>query len=467
MALTLTILRCPDDAAPETRRLTGGELRIGRDAARADWVLRDPGQTLSRQHCVVRFDGAQWQVADTSTNGTFLNRDAQPIGAAAPRTLRDNDRIRLGAYEIEARIEADTAANPFGGGYTPFESARPADPFADPPPPGESLFGGGSMALDDNMFADPFPPPPSGPPPAQRDHSAAFTDAMPPQTSRAQLMDDWEKEFEFLGNPAPPAPAFTPPPPPPPPPIVQEVPVVQPNVPPPGLDPFAEASDPPPATKPAPAYAPQSAALPRPAASPVTADAQALVAAFMDGAGLGDLTPQDPLTALHNAGAAFRAFVSGLREALMVRAEIKSAMRIDQTFIRARGNNPLKFSAGDDDALTALLGTGRRTDMTPQAAVSEALRDLRHHEQATMPAVQTALRSLLDRLDPAIFRATGDEQGGFLPAQKRARAFEAYEAEYAKLRAALADDFDTVFGRRFSEAYEAMVDDFIKAERNP
>jgi type VI secretion system protein ImpI/type VI secretion system protein len=462
MGLVLTILRCPDEAAPETRRVSGGELRIGRDAARADWVLRDPGQTLSRQHCVVRFDGAQWQVTDSSTNGTFLNRDTQPVGAT-PRTLKSGDRLRLGAYEIEVQMEAAAQANPFGGGFSPFEAeaARPHDPFAEAARQDRELFGGGSMAVPSDLFADPFPAALPEPPPAQRDHTPSFTDAMQPQQSRAQLTDDWEKEFEFLGSPAPaapPAPVFAPPPTSPLPPIVQ------PNLPPAGPDPFAEAGD---VDPPAPARAEPAPPAPTrtPAPRPVAADEAGLLAAFMDGAGLGDLTPTDPMVAMRNAGAAFRAFVSGLREALMVRAEIKSAMRIDQTFIRAKGNNPLKFSAGDDDALTALLGTGRRTEMTPQAAVAEALRDLRHHEQATMPAVQTALRALLDRLDPEAFRAAG-EQGGFLAAQKRAKAFELFEAEYTRLRAALADDFDTVFGRRFSEAYEAMVDDLQRAERS-
>jgi len=207
-------------------------------------------------------------------------------------------------------------------------------------------------------------------------------------------------------------------------------------------------------------------AAPDPTAPAGPSDA-ALLAAFMEGVGLADMTPQDPLTAMRNAGAAFRAFVIGLREALMVRAEVKSAMRIDQTFIRARGNNPLKFSAGDDDALSALLGTGRRVDMTPQHAVAEALRDLRHHEQATMPATQTALRAMLEALNPEQFRLAAEAGGIALPAQRRARAFEAYEAAYGKLMRDLADDFDTVFGRRFGEAYQAMIAELKRAEREP
>ena len=104
-------------------------------------------------------------------------------------------------------------------------------------------------------------------------------------------------------------------------------------------------------------------------------------------------------------GKAFRNLVAGLRAVLIARAAIKGEFRIEQTMIQARGNNPLKFSADDDDALAALLGTGRRTDMAPHEAVADALRDIRLHELASMAAMQAAVRALLDGFDPAKLRA--------------------------------------------------------------
>ena len=89
-------------------------------------------------------------------------------------------------------------------------------------------------------------------------------------------------------------------------------------------------------------------------------------------------------------GAAFRALVSGLRLALIARSAIKGEFRIEQTMIRSRGNNPLKFSADDDDALLALLGAGRRTEMSAAEAVADALRDMRLHEIATVAAMRSA-----------------------------------------------------------------------------
>jgi len=240
-----------------------------------------------------------------------------------------------------------------------------------------------------------------------------------------------------------------------------------------GGSPFAEPSDPPSAAPRVMPAAPPLVASRAPAltAAPAAAQASAgqgdaLLAAFLDGAGMPDVTPADPSGTMRALGAAFRSLVGGLRAVLIARASIKSEFRIEQTMIRARGNNPLKFSAGDDDALSALLGSGRRTDMTPAAAVEDALKDIRLHELASMAAMQSAVRSMLEGLDPAKLRAAA-EQGGMtvLPAQKKARAWDAYEALHAKTVQALSDDFDSIFGKAFARAYERALDEVSAKER--
>ena len=164
-------------------------------------------------------------------------------------------------------------------------------------------------------------------------------------------------------------------------------------------------------------------------------------------------------------GAAFRAVVAGLRLALIARAAIKGEFRIEQTMIRSRGNNPLKFSADDDDALLALLGAGRRTEMGATEAVAEALRDMRLHEVATVAAMRSAVRALLARFEPAKLRIAA-EQGGLnlVPVQRKARAWDAFEALYSETLRALIDDFDAVFGKAFARAYERALDEAAARE---
>ena len=107
-ALTLTMLRGPETVPPETRTVVGGELAIGRGSEN-DWILLDRERYLSKRHCVLAYRSGNWQIADLSTNGTFLNREAEPIGRGQPRQVRDGDRLRLGAYEFELRIAATPA----------------------------------------------------------------------------------------------------------------------------------------------------------------------------------------------------------------------------------------------------------------------------------------------------------------------------------------------------------------------
>jgi type VI secretion system protein ImpI/type VI secretion system protein len=112
--------------------------------------------------------------------------------------------------------------------------------------------------------------------------------------------------------------------------------------------------------------------------------------------------------------------------------------------------------------LAALLGIGRRTDMAAADAVEGALRDIRLHELATMAAMQEAMQELLGKLDPAQFLAAAE--GRFLPAQKRARAYDLYEAEFKKLREAFTEKFDDAFGRAFARAYERVIADLQARE---
>ena len=157
-------------------------------------------------------------------------------------------------------------------------------------------------------------------------------------------------------------------------------------------------------------------------------------------------------------GEAFRAMVTGLRRMMIARAAIKGEFRIEQTMIRPIGNNPLKFSADDEDALAALLGVGRRSDMTAKHAVADALRDIRLHELAMSSAMQQAVRTW----SPSSSRRAckrGIEPGtlDMLPGRRKARSWDAYEALHGGIVQALTDDFDSVFGKSFARAYERAM----------
>ena len=186
----------------------------------------------------------------------------------------------------------------------------------------------------------------------------------------------------------------------------------------------------------------------------------AALAAFLDGAGMPQLrTDRDPDETLRAAGAVFRALVEGIREVLMSRAAIKNELRVEQTMMRARDNNALKFSVTPEEAIAALLLPERTGYKPALAATHEAFADVRSHEMAVMAGMQTALLGLLRRFDPAILeeRLQPGRLDSFLPGARKARIWELFCATYKDIAREAEDDFQSVFGREFARAYEAQM----------
>jgi len=407
-SLLLRILRCPDYATPESRRVPGGALSIGRGPG-VDWVLADPDRHLSKLHCTVAESRSGWEIVDESTNGTFLNQSTDPIGPS-PHPVQAGDRLRLGSYEIEIREEA----TPSYVGPASWPSEDEPLPGRPPQSPDFSVkaedFGGGDFTG-----------------PTQPNNAPGIDDPFPPPRAGVDLPPDWRP---VLGEPTDPPPSPAPPP--------TTLPAYAPQ----GTNPF---------------IMPAARSNPAPDAPALAPGEDRLLVAFLRGAGMPKLRPEAPEAAMEALGAAFRAMVAGLRATMIARADVKSSFRIEQTRIQRRGNNPLKFAADDDDALLGLLDPARR-GVEPRAAITEALRDLRLHELASVTAMQAAARALVQSLAPAaVDAALPHSPVDRWPKGRRARLWSAAVAHHARIEAALADDFDSAFGRAFARAYEEAM----------
>ncbi|MBS0522955.1 MAG: type VI secretion system-associated FHA domain protein TagH [Proteobacteria bacterium] len=441
MTLTLVMIRCPDNVTPERREVHGGEFTIGR-AQGNEWVVPDSERLLSKRHCRLVYDVGvgDWELHDLSTNGTFLNQDLEPIGKGACRVIRNGDRIKLGLYELDVVIDehdradvvpghrGERASHPYGDAALrePMES-RPERPFGHDgirwPDSGSVLDAPNTPILPPDF--DPLAPgsePFSGP--TDPDHVPALQSAFHPPPV-AVIPDNWDADPPESSQPQPQVPR--------------------------SLQPSMMQED---------AHAPA-----KQERVPLTAAAgeERLIAAFLRGLGLNETALSEPEKTLEHVGAAVRATVSGLREVLIARASIKDEFRIAQTLIRAKGNNPLKFSLNDDDALATLMG--RRGGMAPEDAIAEAFVDLRMHELATVSAMQEATRVLLAQFEPeSIERKIKANALNIHPAQRKARAWEIFVEQHRSVTQALADDFDSVFGKAFARAYEQAIDKLTNDE---
>ena len=426
MTLKLVMIRCPDNVAPERREVRGGEFSIGRGKDN-QWVVADPDRHLSKKHCQFAYGTGEWELYDFSTNGTFLNQASDPIGKGASQKLRNGDRVKFGLYEIEVIIDEEEDVVRERDNF--LSSRSEIRPYQDARlPSSASMLDAPNSPI---LPADFDPLAPNSEPftgPSEPDHAPALQSAFRPPGPVAIIPDDWDVDL-------------------------------------PGANPRPQQARPPQAEQP-----PQAAAAtpaksehrpPAPAAAPSaegSSDA-AVVEAFLRGVALNDATLPDPEKTLERIGAAMRASVNGLRQTLMARASIKDEFRIEQTMIRPTGNNPLKFSLDDDDALATLLGIGRRGGMPAEEAIAEAFDDLRMHELATISAMQAAVRVLLAQFDPEVIEQKAG--GGALqihPAQKKAKAWEAFGQLHKNVTQALSDDFDSVFGKAFARAYEQAIE---------
>ena len=493
MPLTLTLVGGRGAGERATRTLQLGTLSIGR-AAGNDWVLPDPERHLSKTHCTISASGGRCVLTDLSTNGVFVNGAAARVPRDGQVELTDGDEVRFGEYVLTV-TEAPAAADPPLVGHSALApgGVRRADPLAGPADAIPDPLGGNA---DDGLL-DPFATPPGAgfvhpmaPPQAPRSSSDPFDLADDNRRGAGAISDDdlfrgvtpvdsWTGPSQ-PDNADAPMQAFTAPPPvavsnfddldidallgdtPPekggvPPAAPAPLPTAPP---PPAAAPPPVAAPPPPAAPPQVAPAPPAAAAPVPQAGPPAAEAGRLLAAFLEGAGVPGLAlDPDPEAALRSAGTVFRVLVEGLRQVLMSRAAIKNEFRVEQTMLRARDNNALKFAVTAEDAMAALLQPGRPGYKAPLDSAQEAFDDVRAHEMAVMAGVQTALLGLLRRFEPGALekRLQPGMLGGLLPGARKARTWELFCTTYKDIAREAEDDFQSVFGREFARAYDAQI----------
>lgn len=421
------------------RTLEAGDLSIGR-GAECDWQLDDPDMFISRKHCVISGRDGQFTVTDASRSGLFLDGRDKPLGAGVAAPVEHGTRLRLGDLVIRAELLAatpqtlpvQTAPLPAGFDADDFFSPRPSAP---PPSRPDSLpqpFEGG--------------PAPFAAPPRQRI-------AAPP------LFDD-----PFTLDPV-------------------ATPVSQPEVAPePSFSDFSFSfADPPPAATPDPdanrmrerVVAPPPLAdgiltkaviappvvLVTPTQAMPQADDPALVAAFFRGLGLdaNSLPGGGTSAEMEALGLRFRLMADGLVHLLRTRAREKNSLRVAQTVIGLAEVNPMKFLATTEEVLTALVTPRGKGYLDPEDAINAAFRDLSDHQLRTWTALQSSLRRMIDRFDPAAFEAEVEQIGlvkSLIAGSRSARLWQLYEERYRDIAKSAEDRFLGDVGADFRDAYE-------------
>ena len=434
MSLCLTITsyhkitpgQCPEKSMDQ------GVMAIGRSSDN-DWVLPDPERLVSSQHCVIQYKDGRYYLTDNSTNGVELVKAGIRMRRGNSEPLQDGELIRIGDYEIQARIDFNVQAidsQPFAGDSpNSFEALMGAVASQPVPTPmiAPQFQGASSMETLPDLFD--FLSPTAVPPPTVADHVPS-------------------EQHDFR----PPAPVAVPAP---------EKPLVQGSVIPEDWDLFSDAPAPVVNAAPAPAPIIPPPPVVEPVALPV-ANAEPppdLLQAFLRGAGLDQLRldKADACAQMESIGRSYRLMVEGLIDVLRARASLKGEFRMQQTMIRPAENNPLKFAPNADEALLLLLRHGNQAFMAPDLAVRDSFDDLRAHQLAVMAGVEAAIKHLLTRFEPAQLEERMAKPGGLsslFNGSRQAQYWQQFTELYSNISREAQEDFQDLFGREFSRAYE-------------
>jgi FHA domain-containing protein len=189
------------------------------------------------------------------------------------------------------------------------------------------------------------------------------------------------------------------------------------------------------------------------------ADAQALLQAFLDGAGIPSITLSSGLTPelMTMLGALLASSIEGTVDLLGLRSLVKREVNADVTMVVVRNNNPLKFLPDGATVLTQMLRKRMPGFMGPVEAMQDAYDDLHAHQLGMTAGMQASLADLHRQLDPAVIvgaAAPGSPITRLLPVIAKARHWDRYCELHRQSAATLGNATQSMAGKAFLSAYE-------------
>ncbi|KQX01200.1 hypothetical protein ASC94_00680 [Massilia sp. Root418] len=182
--------------------------------------------------------------------------------------------------------------------------------------------------------------------------------------------------------------------------------------------------------------------------------------ALLRGLGLSGLrTSRPPAETAELVGAMLREATSGTMAVLMARAMTKRESRLEMTVLGAQANNPLKFFPDAESALSQMLTNAMSGYMPPVKSIGSAFEDLKAHELAVIAGMRAALDGVLARFNPALIEAKEPEgvMDKMMATARKARMWDRMVELYDDILREADDDFQHLFGEKFSAAYEDQI----------
>lgn len=420
-------------------------LTLGRSDV-CDWHMPDPEKVVSGTHARIIKRSDDFFIEDLSTNGLYVNRAVEALGANREHKIEHDDLFTFGDYEISAKLQM---LNVTSNSHVQ-QDVHDAPPVATLQQNKVIPAASSSSMLDTGFESD----------------LAGFDSAMLLNQSRQQsaglsqinadlqdhfqppvaIPEEWDKDIFGQGSQAH-TQADTRS-------VVPQEPmpqVSQASVNPIKVPEVVKAE----VKKVAP-EAPNTKA----SVSTLVSPASALSKAFFQGLGVNEHDYVNVLTEelMFELGQSMQFMLTGLMESLRQRSKLKTEFRINQTTFQQRENNPLKFSANIDDVFQNLFLRKSASFLSSQQAITEAFNDGRKHDTALTAGTLGAIRGLLNQLDPEFIEAKSQNQSltdMLVPGQKQMRQWKVYKSLHSNLKTEFMQD-----------SAAALSDDFVKAYDN-
>jgi type VI secretion system protein len=412
---------------------------IGR-SLESDWVLPDGQRYMSSRHASIDFRSGSFYIVDTSTNGVYVNDADQPVGRGNPQRLFTGDRLRIGEYEmsVEIRDDDDTRETLTDDAHVdPVSKAQrvpPPDPTrADMVAPHEITAVGIEMLINEEAEISQIQR-------VNRANAASLRleddfattkphaqDPRKPQASEGPAAAPIQFEPSPVGGAEPKRPE--------PPPVSAAARIAQ------RAAPAQKGTATAPVSKPAPSAGPTQT----PALDP-----------FFRGAGLQPMRLDDRQAeqVLQRLGQVMREVVLGLSDNLRVRADQKNVMRVPTTTIQPQNNNPLKFSASVEEALSNLLFRDSAEYLSAVDAVRETFGDIKQHQQQLLSAMRTAVVDYIGRLDPEELENKIGRGHALLGAANKLKYWDLFKDLFQVVAQCQPGEFPHQFIEELARAYE-------------
>ncbi|EOF5384276.1 type VI secretion system-associated FHA domain protein TagH [Salmonella enterica] len=164
---------------------------------------------------------------------------------------------------------------------------------------------------------------------------------------------------------------------------------------------------------------------------------------------------QDADDFLEEAGRALQAAIRGL---LNLQQQQNS---LSDKHLRPLEDNPLRLDMDYATALNVMFAEGKSpVHLAAPAAISESLRNIRHHEEANQAAIREALRVMLDAFSPASlmkrfvqYRRSHEQRQPL----NDAGAWQMYSHYYDELASSRQQGFEMLFNEVYAQVYDRVL----------